>query len=65
LKELEGLGLEKVGVVGEPFDPNNHEAVGTVPVAEEASADTVATVLQMGYKIGTVLLRPAMVQVYM
>jgi molecular chaperone GrpE len=65
LKELEVIGLEKVGIVGEPFDPNNHEAVGTVPVAEDASADTVATVLQMGYKIGTVLLRPAMVQVYM
>lgn len=65
LKELEGVGLEKVGVVGEPFDPKQHEAIGTVPVDEEASVDTVATVLQMGYRVGTVLLRPAMVQVYM
>jgi molecular chaperone GrpE len=65
LKELEGIGLEKVGVVGELFDPNHHEAIGTVPAGEDGSADTVATVLQMGYKVGTVLLRPAMVQVYM
>lgn len=65
LKELEGVGLEKLGVVGEPFDPNLHEAIGTVPVEEETSVDTVATVLQMGYRVGTVLLRPAMVQVYM
>jgi len=65
LKELEGIGLEKVGVVGEVFDPNNHEAVGTVPVTDGRAVDTVATVFQMGYRVGSVLLRPAMVQVYM
>ncbi len=64
-KELEAVGLERVGVVGESFDPNQHEAVGTVALDGDAVEDTVATVLQMGYKVGATLLRPAMVQVYM
>ena len=63
LKELEGAGLERVGVVGEPFDPNRHEAVSTVPAPVKDQDHTVSVVFQPGYLFGGALLRPARVQV--
>ncbi len=63
--ELERLGVERVGLEGEPFDPNNHEAVGTMPAAVPQQDGTVAMVHQPGYRFGSVLLRPARVHVYM
>jgi len=60
----ERLGLERFGVVGEPFDPLVHEAL--MP-AEPDPASTVATcaqVLQQGYRLrGGKVLRPARVAV--
>lgn len=65
LKRLEAAGLEKLGSVGEAFDPNIHEAVGGVPAASPALDHTVAAVFQIGYRFGGQLLRPARVQVAM
>jgi molecular chaperone GrpE len=65
LKELEGAGLERVGNVGEPFDPNRHEAVSTVAAPTREQDHTVAAVFQPGYRFGGALLRPARVQVQM
>ncbi|HEX9692194.1 MAG TPA: nucleotide exchange factor GrpE [Gemmatimonadales bacterium] len=63
VRELENAGLERLGEVGERFDPNHHEAVGTV-VAERPEDDgTVADVFQPGYRFGSTLLRPARVRV--
>ncbi len=56
-------GVEKIPAVGEPFDPNWHEAIGQVPVEDEAQAGTVIAEIQSGYRIGDKLLRAAMVQV--
>jgi molecular chaperone GrpE len=39
-------------------------AVQTVPADDENPADTIAQVLQKGYKLHERLLRPAMVVVY-
>lgn len=64
-KELELLGLKALGAEGDLFDPNEHEAVGTMPTESEEQHNTVAAVLQRGYRLGTVLLRPARVQVFM
>jgi molecular chaperone GrpE len=61
LQELEQAGFERVGSRGEPFDPNHHEAVATQPATDEAPAGTVGTLLQPGYRLGNVLLRPARV----
>ena len=59
---LHKLGLEEIGVEGEPFDPNFHEAV--MHVEDEAFGEnTVAQVLQTGYKLGNTVLRPSMVKV--
>ena len=63
LKELESAGLERVGEPGEPFDPNKHEAIGTVAAKGESDDGTVADVIQPGYRFGGALLRPARVRV--
>jgi len=63
MQELEHTGFERVGAAGDVFDPNHHEAVATQPAEGEAVAGTIGTVLQPGYRLGNVLLRPARVVV--
>lgn len=48
---------------GDPFDYNIHNGVEKVEV-EEGEHDTIAQVLQKGYKIGDKVLRPVSVKVY-
>jgi molecular chaperone GrpE len=54
--------VEPIQAEGELFDPNWHEAVGTIP-HERAGADpnTVVRVVQEGYRLGRRLLRPSRV----
>lgn len=59
---LTDLGVQIVEVAGVPFDPRQHEAVeeredSTVP------SGTVLSVLQVGYRLGDELVRPARVTV--
>jgi molecular chaperone GrpE len=59
-------GLERVDPVGDPFDPNSHEAVGNVPADEDESDEqgpTVAQVMRPGYRWRGTVVRPAMVLV--
>jgi len=65
LRELESAGLERVGRVGEAFDPKHHEAIGSLPAETEKEDHTVGAILQSGYKFGGALIRPARVQVLM
>ncbi|MCH7775090.1 MAG: nucleotide exchange factor GrpE [Gemmatimonadetes bacterium] len=65
LRELESAGLERVGRVGEAFDPKHHEAIGSLPAETEEEDHTVGAILQSGYKFGGALIRPARVQVLM
>ncbi len=62
MEALEKLGLEAVGVEGEPFDPNVHNAVMRED-ADGIDEETVTAVFQKGYKLGDKVLRPAMVKV--
>ena len=62
IQALKEEGVEEVAI--ESFDPNLHMAVQTVPADEDNPADTIAQVLQKGYKLHERLLRPAMVVVY-
>jgi molecular chaperone GrpE len=59
---LAGLGLERVGTVGEPFDPARHEAVHHEP-DPTATRQGVALVIRPGYRLGERLVRPAEVVV--
>lgn len=59
---LERFGLETFGEVGEVFDPQVHEAIAQVPVPG-TEEHTVLDVIERGYRLGDVELRPAKVAV--
>ena len=59
-KTLEGFGIEELDPVGEPFDPELHEAMTMQPSAD-AEPGSVLSVVQKGYSLNGRLLRPAMV----
>jgi molecular chaperone GrpE len=59
---LARLGIEAFAPLGEPFDPNLHEAVAQQPV-EGAASGEVAEVFQNGYRMGETIIRPARVLV--
>ncbi len=53
-------GLEEVEALGQPFDPQFHEAVGETEDGE-VEGGAVAYVVQKGYQLNEVLIRPAKV----
>lgn len=55
-------GVEVYGAVGDVFDPQQHEAIFQQPVPG-ATESTVLDVVEVGYRIGDVELRPAKVVV--
>jgi molecular chaperone GrpE len=58
---LEKEGLSRIDPVGEPFDPNEQEAVASED--GEGGEHTVAETFRAGYRWNGRLLRPAMVKV--
>ncbi len=58
---FERLEVHSVEAMGQPFDPNLHEAISQQE--SDAAPGTVVQVLQRGYKSGDRLLRPALVVV--
>jgi molecular chaperone GrpE len=62
MRLLDREGIEPIQAQGRPFDPARHEALSTVPYQEAGvEPDTVAEVVQRGYRLGDRLLRPARV----
>ncbi len=59
---LADAGVTEIKALGEPFDPNYHEAVSVDPDSD-AESGTITEVLQRGYLHGERVLRPAMVRV--
>ncbi|MCR5833874.1 MAG: nucleotide exchange factor GrpE [Selenomonadaceae bacterium] len=55
-------GLEAIDAVDKPFDPNYHQAVGTVQNADKEDG-TIAAEFQRGYIARGRVIRPSMVQV--
>ncbi|MGI9365091.1 MAG: nucleotide exchange factor GrpE [Rhizobiaceae bacterium] len=62
LKALTNAGVSKFNPEGEKFDPNFHQAMFEMPNPQLPN-NSVAQVVQEGYKIGERVLRPAMVGV--
>lgn len=60
-KTLSDMGVKRIKTVGEPFDPELHEAVSM----EEGEGDQeiVSEELQSGYTVGDTVIRHAMVRV--
>ena len=58
---MTALGVEEIAETGVPFDPNIHNAVMHIE-DESLDKNVVAQVLQKGYRMGSKVLRYAMVQ---
>ncbi len=61
-KVLEDFGVKPVTALGEPFDPNLHQAMGQVESTDQAP-NTVVSEFQKGYLLNDRLLRPSLVMV--
>lgn len=59
---VERLGVVTYGVAGEPFDPQEHEAIFQAPTPG-IETPTILEVVEVGYRLGTTELRPAKVVV--
>ena len=59
---MQQFGIEEVDPVGEPFDPEFHEAI-SMQASDDVEPGSVVTVVQKGYSLNGRLLRPAMVVV--
>ena len=55
-------GVEAIDPVGEPFDPQQHQAMSMME-SEDQEPNTVTTVMQKGYKLEGRVIRAAMVVV--
>ena len=62
LAALAKCGIQAFSPEGEPFDPNEHEAMSAQP-SEDAESGTVIEVYQQGYRLNGAVLRPARVVV--
>ncbi len=63
IRVLETFGVQPIDpAVGEDFDPNLHQAVLQQP-ARDIAPNSIVSVLQAGYKMGDIVLRPAKVSV--
>lgn len=58
---LAAEGVTKIEALDQPFAPELHEAVATVPA--QAESNTVVKEIEAGYRLGDKLLRPAKVVV--
>lgn len=59
---LDNVDIERIEAVGQPFDPNYHEAV-LQEESHEHESGTVIKELQSGYRLNDRVIRPAMVVV--
>jgi molecular chaperone GrpE len=58
----EKLGVVSYGTAGEAFDPQQHEAIFQAPTPG-VTEPTILEVVEVGYRLGSVELRPAKVVV--
>lgn len=63
IRSLEALGIRRVGLVGDHFDPELHEALAIVPPSAEYGENVIAQVYEAGFVKGERLIRPARVVV--
>lgn len=62
MKTLESFGVEEIKAEGLAFDPAYHQAVITVSCADKPD-NTVVEVMRKGYRVGSNVIRHAMVKV--
>ena len=62
LAVLEELGVQKIPAVGEPFDPNLHEALSE-ETSEDYESGLIVREMRRGYRLGDRVIRPSLVTV--
>jgi len=62
MNSLGKFNVEQLNPVGEPFDPQQHEAMSMVP-SPDAEPNSIVAVVQKGYLLNGRVVRPAMVVV--
>ena len=60
---LRRVGVEPFSPAGEPFDPNEHEAMAQQPATDGVESGQVISVYQQGYRHNGQIIRPARVVV--
>lgn len=60
---LTRAGLTRIEAVGEPFDPNQHEAIMQVPADGDQEPGVVVEELRPGYRLNERVVRPSLVKV--
>jgi molecular chaperone GrpE len=63
MTKLEGFGVTRIDADGQPFDPQLHEAISTVPARSPEQDGVIVGTVRPGYRIGEDILRPAAVAV--
>ncbi|MFZ2205250.1 MAG: nucleotide exchange factor GrpE [Minisyncoccia bacterium] len=61
---FEEYGIKSIGQVGDKFNPEIHQSVEVVETVDQTKDDTIAQVLQKGYKTKDKVLRAARVKVF-
>jgi len=61
---LADSGIEKIDQIGVKFDPNLHHSISAVETEKEELDHTIESIIQVGYKIGERVVRPARVNIY-
>ncbi|HZG84153.1 nucleotide exchange factor GrpE [Paenibacillus sp.] len=60
---LESEGLKPIEAIGQPFNPELHQAIMQVPAEEGTESGIVVEELQKGYMLKEKVIRPSMVKV--
>ena len=60
---MQGTGIERLEVVGKPFDPNTAEATDMEITASPEDDHRVVSELRAGYRLNDRIIRPARVRV--
>ncbi len=63
LRRALSSGIERMAVLGDPFDPTLHEAVDSIPCDRAEDDGRVIEEVRAGYRHGARILRPARVRV--
>lgn len=64
LQTLNKHDITEIEALGQPFDMHLHHAVMTEPCESKEQENTVAEVMQKGYRLKNRVLRPSMVKVF-
>ena len=61
---LSDSGVEKIDKIGVKFDPALNQSISAIPTEKEEADHTIESIIQIGYKIGDRVIRPARVNIY-